>query len=167
MKGSPAILAPLFLASLVSAAPPDSRTDRVNAIFKDFDRADVPGCGLGIIQDGHFIYQRGYGMANLDYGIPNLPETVFRIGSVSKQFTAIAIALAAAEGKLSLDDDVRKHLPELRNLPAQVTIRQMLYHSSGIRDYLELMDIAGNPSENDYFTVEALWRSFGSSDSAI
>ncbi len=154
MKGSPAILAPLFLASLVSAAPPDSRTDRVNALFKDFDRADVPGCGLGIIQDGHFIYQRGYGMANLDYGIPNLPETVFRIGSVSKQFTAIAIALAAAEGKLSLDDDVRKHLPELRNLPAQVTIRQMLYHSSGIRDYLELMDIAGNPSENDYFTVE-------------
>ena len=154
MTGRPAILAPLFLAAVISAAHTDSRTDEINALFKRFDRPDVPGCGLGIIQDGRFIYQRGYGMANLDYGIPILPATVFRIGSVSKQFTAMAIALAAAEGKLSLDDDVRKHLPELRNLPALVTIRQMLYHSSGIRDYLELVTLAGHPSEDDYYTVE-------------
>ena len=154
MTGRPAIFAPLLLAAVIPVSYADSRTDQVNALFKTFDRADVPGCGLGIIQDGRFIYKRGYGMANLDYGIPILPETVFRIGSVSKQFTAMAIALAAAEGKLSLDDDVREHLPELRNLPAPITIRQMLYHSSGIRDYLELMDLAGNPSEDDYYTVE-------------
>ena len=154
MTGRPAIFAPLLLAAVIPVSYADSRTDQVNALFKTFDRADVPGCGLGIIQDGRFIYKRGYGMANLDYGIPILPETVFRIGSVSKQFTAMAIALAAAEGKLSLDNDVREHLPELRNLPAPITIRQMLYHSSGIRDYLELMDLAGNPSEDDYYTVE-------------
>ena len=154
MRGGPALLVPLLLASVVSAGQPDSRTGQVNALFKNYDRADVPGCGLGIIQDGRFIYQRGYGMANLDYGIPILPQTVFRLGSVSKQFAAMAIALAAADGKLSLDDDVQKHLPELKNLSAPVTIRHMLYHTSGIRDYLDLMDVAGIRSEDDYYTVE-------------
>jgi CubicO group peptidase (beta-lactamase class C family) len=90
--------------------PPNARVD---SIFRLYDSTHSPGCALGVIRDGDFVYRRGYGMANLELGVPNTPESVFRTGSVSKQFTAAAVLILAHEDALSLDDDVRKYLPEL------------------------------------------------------
>ena len=131
----------------------DSKTDQVDALFEKWDKTDTPGCALGVIQGGEFVYKRGYGMANLEHGIPNSPETVFRTGSVSKQFTAMSVVLAEARGKLSLDDDVRKHLPEMPQYGNTVTLRHLIHHTSGIRDYLVLMMLAGK-REEDYYTNE-------------
>src|SRR6185436_18593954 len=84
--------------------PPDPRVDR---LFAQWDRPDSPGCAVGVIRNGTLVYARGYGMANLDYDIPNSPRMVYYVGSDSKQFTAAAIALLAMDGKISLDDDIR------------------------------------------------------------
>ncbi|MEM7803094.1 MAG: serine hydrolase domain-containing protein [Chloroflexota bacterium] len=90
-----------------------SKTGEVDQLFNEWGKASSPGCALAIMQDGEIIYSQGYGMANLEYNVPITPQTVFHVASVSKQFTALAIALLAAEKKLSLDDDIRSHLPKL------------------------------------------------------
>jgi CubicO group peptidase (beta-lactamase class C family) len=115
----------------------------VDDVFAAYDNSDTPGCALGVVQGGELVYARGYGMANLDHGIAITPQTVFRIGSVSKQFTAAAIAIAAREGLLSLDDPVRKWITELPAYPTEPTVRHMVHHTSGLRDYLTLMDLKG------------------------
>jgi CubicO group peptidase (beta-lactamase class C family) len=158
------VVTALLLASSWGRAQPlqdDGRIEQVDALFKEWDRPGLPGCGLGIIEDGRFIYQRGYGMANLEYDIPISSPTVFRIGSVSKQFSAMAILLAAAEGTLSLDDDVRKYVPELPDYSQPVTIRQMLHHTSGLRDYIDVAYLAGKGEagyDTDEEAVEILER---------
>lgn len=124
---------------------------RVDSVFSDYDRSDSPGCAMGVIQDGDLIYARGYGMANLDLGTAITPASVFRIGSTSKQFTAAAVVLAAQRGELSLDDDIRRYLPELPDYGTGITIRHLLHHTSGIRDYLELMYLAGL-RDDDWYT---------------
>ncbi|MEE8130889.1 MAG: serine hydrolase domain-containing protein [Vicinamibacterales bacterium] len=119
------------------------RHDLVDAVFARWDKPDTPGCALGVIQDGELIYQQGYGMANLDWDIPITPETVFYVGSVSKQFAAAAVALLAQDGTLSLDDDIRKYFPEMPTYEKQVTIRHLIHHTGGIRDIYTLMSLAG------------------------
>jgi len=121
----------------------DSVTDRVDKLFVQWDKADSPGCALGIIKDGRLVYGHGYGMANLSYGIPIQATSVFLIASISKQFTAMAVLMLVQQGKLSLDDDVRKYVPELPNLGTQLTIRQLLHHTSGIRDEEAMLPLAG------------------------
>ncbi|MCA1624022.1 MAG: beta-lactamase family protein, partial [Acidobacteria bacterium] len=121
---------------------------KVDGLFAQWDKPDSPGCALGVIKDGSFIYKRGYGMANLDYNIPISPNTSFYIASTSKQFTAMSIALLARTGKISLDDDVRKYLPEIPQYQSPITIRHLVYHTSGIRDYLELTMLAGRHTED-------------------
>jgi CubicO group peptidase (beta-lactamase class C family) len=116
---------------------------KVDAVFAAWDRADSPGCALGVVRGGELIYARGYGSANLEYGIPITPKTIFDIGSTSKQFTATAIHLLAQQGKLSLDDDIRKFLPEIPDYGQRITIGHLLHHTSGLRDYLTLMALAG------------------------
>ncbi|MFC1544075.1 serine hydrolase domain-containing protein [Gemmatimonadota bacterium] len=116
-------------------------TDSVDAMFERWDTDDSPGFALGIFKDGRIIYARGYGMANLEYNIPNTPQTVFRIGSLSKQFTAMCVALLAEQGKLSLDDDIRKFFPEMPEHETPITVRHLVHHTSGIRDYLTLQGL--------------------------
>jgi CubicO group peptidase (beta-lactamase class C family) len=147
------LLALLFTLFMVPTVYGDSRTDQVDALFETWDRPGSPGCALGIIENGQFSYKRGYGMANLEYDIPISSETVFRTGSVSKQFTAMSVLLAAHAGKISLDDDLHKYLPELADFGKSVTIRHLIHHTSGIRDYLVLMAVAGKRDE-DYYTDE-------------
>jgi CubicO group peptidase (beta-lactamase class C family) len=122
-----------------------SKADRqsVDAIFAAYDKADSPGCALGVIRDGAFIYRTGYGTASLELGVPLAPESVFYMGSVSKQFTAATVVLASEQGYLSLDDNVRKYIPELPDYGHPVTLRQMLHHTSGFRDVLGLLDLSG------------------------
>jgi CubicO group peptidase (beta-lactamase class C family) len=120
----------------------------VDELFREYDRSDAPGCALGVYRDGKILYARGYGMANLELGVANTPQTVFDIGSTSKQFSAFAIQLLAREGKLSLDDDVRKWVPEIPSYGRTVTIRHLLHHTGGLRDYIELMSLQGLMAED-------------------
>jgi CubicO group peptidase (beta-lactamase class C family) len=128
----------------------DALTARVDQIFANWDKPDSPGCALAIIKDGKIIYQRGYGMADLEYDIPISPSSVFYIGSVSKQFTAFAVALLAQQGKLALDDDVRKYLPELPDYGTPITIRHLIHHTSGLRDYNTLVALAGRRNDEAF-----------------
>jgi CubicO group peptidase (beta-lactamase class C family) len=147
-------------AALAAGAPAASGsadlTGRVDAVFRDLDRSDSPGCALGVYRDGRILYARGYGMANLELGVANSAQTVFDIGSTSKQFTAFAIHLLARDGKLSLDDDIRKWVPEIPSYGKTITIRELLHHTSGLRDYIELMDLRGIRTEDVTTEAEAL-----------
>src|SRR5512136_1354006 len=84
--------------------------DKVDGIFEYYTLPGLPGCALVVMKDGAIVYQQGYGLANLEHSVPITPATVFNIGSMAKQFTAFAIALLEGEGKLALDDDIRRHL---------------------------------------------------------
>ena len=117
--------------------------DRVDKIFAKWDSTVSPGCALSVMKDGQIVYKRGYGMADLDHDIPIGPETVFHVASISKQFTAAAIILLAQEHKISLDDDVRKYITELPDFGTPITIRHLIYHTSGLRDQWALLDLAG------------------------
>ena len=139
----------LFTAALIATSAAaqqplaDSLTPRVDAVFARFARWDSPGCALGIYQNGSITYSKGYGSANLEYGIPISPNTPFISGSVAKQFTAAAIALLVEQGRLSLDDDVRKYIPELPDYGAKITVDQLVHHTSGLRDFWDLVEVAG------------------------
>ena len=136
-------------------------TPLVDTLFAEWDKPDSPGCTVAIICNGEVIYQKGFGMANLEYGIPNEPDTIYHVASISKQFTAFAVQLLASEGKLSLDDDVRKHLPELDDFGSCMTIRHLIHHTSGLRDQWNLLGLAGWRS-GDVITEEDIlkmvWR---------
>ncbi|HET7274549.1 MAG TPA: serine hydrolase domain-containing protein [Longimicrobiaceae bacterium] len=116
---------------------------RIDQLFGRYERADLPGVIIGVMRDGELAFARGYGMANLAYDIEMTPLTVSNIGSVSKQFTAFAIALLADRGELSLDDDIREHLPELPEFAFPITIRNLLNHTSGLREVYNTLPIAG------------------------
>lgn len=135
------LVLPIVCASPLLRA--DELTDRVDALFAPYDRPDSPGVSLGVIRDGEFVYKRGYGSANLDREVPLDSESVFYIASTSKQFTAACVALASLDGDLSLDDDIRKYVPEVPDYGKTITIRHLLHHTSGLRDYLNLLAAAG------------------------
>jgi CubicO group peptidase (beta-lactamase class C family) len=138
------IISVIFLL-LASSAWANDLPSEVNKLFVRWDRTDSPGCALAVVHNGQIVYKKGYGMANLELDVPMSPESVFYIGSVSKQFVAFCVALLAEQGKLSLDDDIRKYLPEIPDYGWAITIRHLLHHTGGIRDYLELESIAGIP----------------------
>jgi CubicO group peptidase (beta-lactamase class C family) len=140
------ILAVALAASLTApwarqAAAPEARVDAIMARWTK----TTPGCAVGVSTKGASVLERAYGMADLEHDVPNTPATIFEAGSVSKQFTAAAIMLLARDGKLSLDDPARKYLPELPDYGAPLTIRQMLNHTSGLRDWGSVVGIAGWP----------------------
>lgn len=129
-----------FSAAPAFAATPASEV--IDAVFAEYDSTQVPGCTLGVYRNGEMHYARGYGMANLEYDLALTPDSVFRLASVSKQFVAAAIALLDEAGELDLDDDVREYFPELPDYGTTITLRHLVLHTSGIRDYLELAWLA-------------------------
>jgi CubicO group peptidase (beta-lactamase class C family) len=138
-----AVVAAVLSAAAAPSQPADTRA-RVDAIFGRWT-ISTPGCTVGSNVNGQPAVRAAYGMADLEHDVPIAVDTIFEAGSVSKQFTATAVLLLAREGKLSLDDPVRKHLPELPDVGAPVTIRHMLQHTSGLRDWGILAAIAGWP----------------------
>ncbi len=122
---------------------PDTLAKKVDALFTRWSTANSPGCTIGIVRNDSLIYAKGYGLANLEYSIPNTPETIFHTASVSKQFSAYAIVLLAAQGRLKLDDEIHKYLPWFPDLKERITIRHLLNHTSGIRDQWQMLAIAG------------------------
>jgi CubicO group peptidase (beta-lactamase class C family) len=112
----------------------------VDKIFAAWDHADTPGCAVGVIQNGQWIYQHAYGMADLEANTPITTHTTFYIGSMAKQFTAMSILLLAEQDKLSLTDDIRKYLPEMSDFSTPITIENLLHHTSGVQEYYDLWD---------------------------
>jgi CubicO group peptidase (beta-lactamase class C family) len=137
-----------ILALGTSSAPRAAgRQDRtaaaVDEVFSDFTKGGSPGCAVAVYRNGRIVYSKGYGLANLEEDVPITPSSVFDIGSTSKQFTAASILLLEKQGKLSTNDDVRKYIPELPDYGQKITLLHLLNHTSGLRDYLTLMDLAG------------------------
>ncbi len=158
MKPKNTILILLSTLSLLTtpAVLADEITDQVDRIFSEWDSTASPGCSLAVIKDGKIFYKRGYGMANLEHGITNKPDSVYRIASTAKQFTAACIALLHLRGKLDLDAGVREYLPELSETYQPVTVRQMVHHISGVRDYLVLQALRGIGDDEYYTSQDAL-----------
>ncbi len=124
-----------FIAGCQSAPQSNPQVDKIFAIW---DHEDTPGCAVGIIQNGQWAYQHAYGMADLETKTPITTHTIFYIGSMAKQFTAMSILLLAEQGKLSLTDDIRKYLPEMPDYGTPITVQNLIHHTSGIKDYLVL-----------------------------
>lgn len=116
---------------------------KIDQLFAAWDRPDSPGASVAVVQNGKIVFKKGYGAANLEYDVPNTPSTIFHIASVSKQFTAFAIAMLAEKGKIALDDDIRKYLPEIPDFGEKITIRHLVHHISGMRDQWNLLAMAG------------------------
>lgn len=120
-----------------------AQREEVTAIFSDLDRPSTPGASVAVIRGGDIVYSEGFGSAQLEHGAPVTPNTIFHVASVSKQFTAMAVLLLEGDGALSLDDDVRAHVPYVPDMGAAITPRHLLHHTSGVRDQWELLAMAG------------------------
>ena len=137
-----ALLALAAPAVALAQAPPDAAR-RVDAIFAEWDSNASAGCAVGVVQDGLTVLERAYGMADLEHRVPNTTETIFEGGSLSKQFTAAAVVLLALDGKLRLDDDVRTWIPEVPDYGHTITLRHLMTHTSGLRDWGSVAEISG------------------------
>ncbi len=144
----------LLVVLLGSPLAADEKTDQVDKLFAPWDTTTTPGAALAVIQDGRIVYERGYGMARIEDNIVMTPRKIFDIGSVSKQFTAACLAILIRQGKVGMEDDIRKYLPEMPRYGQPLRVRHLVYHSSGIRDYNGLLTLAGFRAESDCPTVE-------------
>ena len=135
--------APIALAQTI--VPPSDAPAQLQKIFASFDHPDTPGCAVGVSLANTPVFTAAYGMADLEHNIPLTPTSILEPGSITKQFTAAAILLLAQDGKLSLEDPIRKYLPELPPEDAAITIRHLLNHTSGLRDWGSVAAIAGAP----------------------
>jgi CubicO group peptidase (beta-lactamase class C family) len=134
----------------------DVNAGKVAALFKAYDRRDAPGASVVVISKGRVVYEGGFGSADLEHGIPINATTVFHVGSVSKQFTAFAILLLEQQGRLSLDDDIRKHLPDVPDFGPTITLRHLLHHQSGMREHETLLQMSGISTADVIETVHIL-----------
>jgi CubicO group peptidase (beta-lactamase class C family) len=139
----------ILFAALVIAG--SARADALDDLFTRY-KADTPGCAIGVARAGEPNLLRGYGSADLEQGVPITADTIFEAGSVSKQFTAAAILTLVADRKIALSDDIRKYLPEMPTYSAPITIDMLLSHTSGLRDWGEVEDIAGWPRGSRIYT---------------
>jgi CubicO group peptidase (beta-lactamase class C family) len=137
--------------SAVERAPAALDSAKVDAVFAKWT-PKTPGCAVGVAQGGRAVLEKAYGMADLEHDVPNAADTIFEAGSVSKQFTAAAVLLLARDGRLSLDDPARKYVPELPDYGKPLTIRHLLTHTSGLRDWGEVENIAGWPRTTRVYT---------------
>jgi CubicO group peptidase (beta-lactamase class C family) len=140
-------LASVWIAgNRVPAVAPRAAADpagRIDQVFAEWNKPDTPGASVAVIRGGQQIFAKGYGQATLEYPVPVTPETIFHVASVTKQFTAMSLVLLEQDGKLSLEDDIHKYLPELPDYGTRVTIRNLLQHTSGIRDQWQTLGLAG------------------------
>lgn len=166
------LLSPQILAE---SSPKEDFSDSVHQLFSHIDPHQHPGCSVGVIAKGELIHKAGYGSANMELDVPLDGNHVHRVGSVSKQFTAMAVLLLAEEGKISLQDDIRKHIPDLKDYGVKITINAMLGHVAGMADYdfisggergkvdkgLNLESVAGGPfrlGNEDYLTIAEFYE---------
>ena len=142
-----AITALAYFLSFCGYCVENPPADKIDQFFKNWNRPDSPGAAIVIVKDAGIVFQRSYGAANLEHGIPITAQTVFDIGSVSKQFTGLAVAMLVERGKLSLDDDIRKYLPDMPDFGQVITVRHLLFHTAGIPDWPNLLVLSGTAPE--------------------
>jgi CubicO group peptidase (beta-lactamase class C family) len=145
------LLVTLLVVALNSGCTRGASTERdadakIDALFAEWNRPDSAGCGVGVNRNGTMVFERGYGMANLEQKVPITPATLFDPASIAKPFTALSVMLLAEQGKLSLDDEVWKHVPEWVNRQDRITIRHLLAHTAGLRDAFLLIELAPPPA---------------------
>jgi CubicO group peptidase (beta-lactamase class C family) len=132
-----------FYLHFISAQVNEFQRLSIDSLFLKCDHINKPGCALAIIQDGEITYKKGYGMADLERDVVIRPNTVFYAGSISKQFVASCALLLSERGELDLSESVQKYLPDFPEYGLPITVRHLIYHTSGIKDYFDLMEIAG------------------------
>jgi CubicO group peptidase (beta-lactamase class C family) len=158
------ILTLIAAAGRAQRATGDSVSRWVDSIFAPVASHQAPGCAVGVTQSGALTFAKGYGMADLEHDMPITPATPFYLASLSKQFTAMSIVLLAQDQRLSLDDSLRLWVPEVPSFGAAITLRQLLHHTSGLRDYFTLLAVSGWPSdgqltERQFLTLVARQKS--------
>lgn len=145
-------LGPTASTQTLSPNAVDSPSVKVDQIFAQWDKPETPGCAVAVMKDGQIVHKRGYGVANLELGVPITTSSVFNSGSISKQFTAMSVLMLAQQGKLSLNDEVRKYVPEFPDFGTSITLRHLIHHTSGLRDFLEMLEMAGWRTGSDLTT---------------
>jgi CubicO group peptidase (beta-lactamase class C family) len=136
-------LTSLLMVPASARSAPETLVAQTDNIFALWNKSDSSGCACGVMKRGELIYAKGFGVADLEHDIPLTADSVFYIASTSKQFTAASVGLLVLDGKVALKDDIRKFLPEIRDYGSTISVEQLLHHTSGVRDYLELVEIAG------------------------
>ena len=147
----------LLLLSCLSGIAQNTLQANIDSLFNIYTRTGSPGVAVAIVKDGKVVLGKGYGLANLEYDMPITTTTVFDIASVSKQFTGFAISTLIQEGKISPDDDIRKYLPEVPQFGKTITIRHLIHHTSGLRDWPSTLRAAGWRGD-DGFRYEDIMR---------
>jgi CubicO group peptidase (beta-lactamase class C family) len=132
-------------------------TARIDSVFAMYDSRTSPGCAIGVVRDGQPVFEKGYGMSDFQHGVPITPGSIFHVASISKQFAAMSIVLLAQDGKLSLDDEVRKHVPEVPDFGKRITIRHLIHHTSGLRDQWQLLGLGGWRPDDPKSETDILW----------
>lgn len=156
MSGTLTTAVALLAATPAGAQQSYAPNARIDSVFARYDRPDIPGCVVGVYKDGAIVYARGYGSANLEHRIALTPQSMLDIGSMGKQFTAAVVTLLAQEGTLSLDDDIRKYIPELPDYGPTITLRHLFHHTSGLRDYNDLLELSGHRQDDVTTNDDAL-----------
>ncbi len=155
------ILLQINLTNLLEAQVKTQKTlspiEKVDDLLSKYDTKNAPGVAVSVVQNGKIIYKKGFGIANLEYNIPIMPNSVFSVASISKQFTVFCILLLEKEGKLSLDDDIRKFLPEITDFGQKITLRNLANHTSGLREQTDLNMLAGARMD-DVITNEQAYK---------
>jgi CubicO group peptidase (beta-lactamase class C family) len=146
-----------FSLATIQAQLNDVQSQKIDSLFSSWTETNHPGGAIGIMQNGKILYSKAFGLASLEYQVPNTAETIFNVGSVSKQFTAMGIVILHEKGLLSIDDDIRKHLPDMPDFGHSITIRHMLHHTSGMRSLHAMLSLAGW-RDDDSRTNEDLYR---------
>ena len=147
----------MLCATALTAQLDSLQVQRIDSLFSAWNQPNHPGGAVGIVKDGQLVFSRAYGLASMEYLVPNTPGTVFNTGSVSKQLTAMGIVRLEEAGKLSFDDDIHRFLPELPDFGKPITIRHLMHHTSGLRSLHALFELAGW-REDDARTNEDLNR---------
>tara|TARA_R110002049_G_scaffold242263_2_gene416085 strand:- start:244 stop:1680 length:1437 start_codon:yes stop_codon:yes gene_type:complete len=146
----------LITYSGISQSQKESIERKIDSLFREYNNK-TPGVSIAVVKDGQTIFKRGYGSATLEYNVPITPKTIFHVASVSKQFTAFSIYLLKEQGKISLEDDISKYIPELPNYGKPIKINHLLSHTSGLRDQWALLTLAGWHLE-DVITTEQILK---------
>ncbi|RFS14959.1 serine hydrolase [Emticicia sp. C21] len=139
------ILFSLFISKSLSQPLADSTKKKIDLLFRKWDTSDKPGCVFGIVYNDSLIYKGAYGLANVEENIANTTQSIYYMCSVSKQFAGYSIALLVKQGKLQLDDDIRRYIPWIADFGKKITIQHLLNHTSGLRDDITLANIKGLP----------------------
>lgn len=148
------VIAPA-LGAQAALAPEATRA--IDAVFSNYDSRVSPGCATAVVRDGAIVFEKGYGMSDFQHDVPITPASIFHVASISKQFAAMSIVLLARDGLLGLDDDVRRHVPEVPDLGHTITLRHLIHHTSGLRDQWQLLGLSGWRADDPKSEEDILW----------